>query len=205
MACIKPPHNVTPASPPSGPTCSESQTRTILGDRLTSAGAVPAHLNVSRTVVLDVSDVVAPTALAPTTAYVFGDNTYVTDAKGQLAYVRAALSLTPDAPRHRGPQQLAGKSASGTGSVGGHPIARSLGGHPSMVEVQNSNMNVSAWATLENVWRHELSHGKSVVAEIQFAQGDSGTPESPVWLASWSVNGEPAQEAGFLNEGNQLK
>lgn len=215
MACIKPPKNLTMPTFPTGPTASlpnatKLQAQSILGDRLTTTSAfalssIPSYLTVDAMVTLTETDVLASTALSPSTAYAYNSSLYVTDADGDLAYVRAELALTPNAPRHLGPQRETGKRATTPGSVGGHPVAVSLGGHPSMVVAQNSNMNVSAWAVLENTFRGELRDGNSVSVEIQFAEGNHPGSDSSIWAVSWSINGVDSGGIGFLNEPNQLK
>jgi hypothetical protein len=181
-------------------------------------GALPqqieSDLSVKNIEHITIDDKMDPHSLLPSTAYVFNDNVYVTDASGRIA--GGTVVITPvRATRHaeaqadfRGAAREFETDESGTLHAG-HLHAVSLGGHPSGPNLfeQNQNFNQSAFRGLEKTLEKLALDGHSVRMQFRLAEpiDANGMVAPSALIVTTYVDDEPPEEVTFINEGHQFK
>lgn len=175
---------------------------------------VAPDLAVERVEQLSLDHPLAPSDLKPNTAYVYGENVYVTDANGEPAYTRGVAKYVKDAPRHDLIQRQVGHDGQAAAGerfgklVGGHMGGVSLGGWPSAPNLfaQNANMNVSAFAAAFEKQARELAKdGVRVEYEVRLAVDSPGDEVASVAILHYWINGEDQGEYPLLNEPHQFR
>ena len=175
---------------------------------------IASDLAVERVEQLNLDHPLAPSDLKPNTAYVYGENVYVTDANGDPAYTRGIAKYVPDAPRHAPIQRQVGHDGQAEVGerfgklVGGHMGGVSLGGWPSAPNLfaQNTNMNVSAFAAAFETQVRELAKkGDRVEYEVRLAVDSPDDKVASVAILHYWVNGVDQGESPLLNEPHQFR
>lgn len=175
--------------------------------------SIASDLTVDRVEQLSLDHPLGPSDLSPNTAYVYGENVYVTDAKGAPAYMHGVAKYVPDAPRHDSIQLQVGRDGQTAAGerfgklVGGHIGAVSLGGYPSGPNLfaQNVNMNVSAFATFERQFRDLAKSGHRVEYSVRLAVDSTEDEVASVAILSYLIDDVDQGEYPLLNEPHQLR
>jgi hypothetical protein len=163
-------------------------------------------LHAERTETLTARPEVGYDALRPSTAYTFGDQTYVTDGRGQPAFATGELHLqeNPKALRHREGTKIG--HLGNVGDVGGHLIAAMFGGFgsgPNLVP-QNMKMNSNTrlmYGELEAIWKEFLERGARVHVDIRL-QDSSTNPNRPEGIfVRWRVDAGEVDVSDVLKHG----
>ena len=163
----------------------------------------PSYLTVDNRenpVVLRTSDRLDPTKLRPRCAYVYYDTLYVTDDRGNIAYMDAELRQVRQPCRLRdisAQRRVGGAAAYHESMDAGHLYAVSLGCHPSMVVEQSISFNSyrggksesrECWQNgmfrdLEQDWAMQVRRGDSVNIKAVYTESRDGQPGtySPEW------------------------
>jgi hypothetical protein len=173
---------------------------------------VAPDLTVERVEQLSLDRPLAPTELTPNTAYVYGDNVYVTDENGDAAYMHGIVTFVPDAPRHDAIQRQVGRDGNSVAGdrfgklVGGHIGGVSLGGFPSGPNLfaQNERMNISSFARFERQFRDLAKQGERVEYEVRLAVDNPGEKVPSVAILQYWINDIYQGEYPLLNEPHQL-
>ena len=161
---------------------------------------IPEYLKIKSIQHISVSDHLDPTALMPSTAYVYNENLYLTDDRGNIAFIDCRLChVTPTKPlRHSHPEyRKAGSDQRDAGHFG-----LFLGQHPSIAMEQDRTMNrYGVWRVFERYWTELLDSNISVHLLGVFAEGNEGT-FSPFWCIHEEICGE-VSEYIFTNDDTQ--
>jgi hypothetical protein len=174
---------------------------------------VPDDLVVERVEQLSLDFLIAPADLQPNTAYVYGENVYVTDASARPAYMHGIAKYTPDAPRVNHVQRQVGHDGQAAAGgrfgrlVGGHMGGVALGGYPSGPNLfaQNSQMNIGAFATFEIQFRDLARNGSRVDYSVRLATDAKDDEVVSVAILSYSIDGVDQGEYPLINEPHQYR
>lgn len=174
---------------------------------------IASDLAVDRVEHLSLDHPLAPSDLKPKTAYVYGENVYVTDENGDAAYMRGVARYVPDALRHDSIQVQVGRDGQVQAGErfgkleGGHIGGVSLGGYPSGPNLfaQNSNMNRGAFASYERQFRELAKNDKRVEYEVRLAVDFPGDKLASVAILRYWVDGIEQEESPLLNEAHQFR
>jgi DNA/RNA non-specific endonuclease len=215
-----PPHRSVPASapeaPPDVPELPQPSNGTAAPGQSPLLESLPLSvapdLTVERVEQLSLDHPLAPADLTPNTAYVYGDNVYVTDENGDAAYMHGIATYVPNAPRHDPIQLKVGRDGNDVAGdrfgklVGGHIGGVSLGGYPSGPNLfaQNKRMNVSSFAIFENQFRELAQKGERVEYEVRLAVDAPGEKVPSVAILQYWINDVHQGEYPLLNEPHQL-
>lgn len=160
---------------------------------------IPDNLVISNVQVITLSDHLDPTALPPSTAFVYNDNLYLTDDTGNIAFIDCHLRDTsPTAPiRSSHPEY---RKAGAQNKDAGH-LGLSLGQHPSIAMEQDKFMNRwGIWRSFERTWSKELRDGVPVHIIGAFVEGVD--TYSPFWCIREEIRSE-RNEYILTNDGEQ--
>lgn len=174
---------------------------------------IPDYLTISSVRIITLDDHLNPAELDAFTAYVFNDNLYLTDEKGNIAFIDCHLvHTTPTAQlRSSHPEyRKAGGANRGTGANKDTGVNRdaghfglSLGQHPSIAMEQDSYMNrYGIWRSFERSWSKELKLGKTVHIIGVFVEGEDADTYSPFWCIREEIDDE-VNEYVLTNDDDQ--
>lgn len=168
----------------------------------------PAYLSVTKVVRLTLDSRVDPSGLFGNCAYIYKDNLYITDEKGNPAYVDCEMTYTKKAAeikrKHPEYKRTGGKSAKHENMDAGH-FGVQLGQHPSISMEQDATMNrYGTWRKFERNWLNLIKEGHRVNVRAVFVEGDTEGSFSPFWCISETIDNEERNEYALLNEPNQF-
>jgi hypothetical protein len=167
----------------------------------------PDYLCVERVEELTLELKINPADLLPNCAYVYNDNLYLTDDKGNIAYVDCEMIYTNNTStirkNHREYKSVGGKNAVHRDMDAGH-FGIALGQHPSIAMEQDRIMNrYGTWRELERSW-HKLSReGHQVNVKAVFVEGDEEGTYSPFWCIRETISAEESAEYILTNDDTQ--
>jgi len=167
----------------------------------------PNYLKISEIVKLTQDSRVDPSKLKSDCAYIYGDNLYITDNKGNLAYVDCEMVFTPNATiikkSHPEYKRTGGRSATHANMDAGH-LGVQLGQHPSISMEQDSTMNrYGVWRTFERNWLQLVKLGNRVNIKGVFVDDDSDSTFSPFWCICETIDGVEGNSYALTNEADQ--
>ena len=167
----------------------------------------PDYLEVHRTVLLELASRVEPARLGAQCAYIYGDNLYITDEKGNIAYMDCEMRHTINAAaiRRAHPEYKAvgGARAIHENMDAGH-FGIALGQHPSIAMEQDRIMNrYGAWRSFERSWYDLSVAGRSVNVKAVFVDVDSVGTYSPFWCIRETIDGDEVNEYVLTNDDSQ--
>jgi hypothetical protein len=168
---------------------------------------IPDYLPCDSFVCVTLDDRLDPTALPARTGILYGDNLYLTDDGGNIAFVDCRLRpTTPTAPiraAHPEYRRVGGKRAAHGHMDAGH-LGLALGQHPSIAMEQDSSTNRhGAWRAFERHCSALLADGREVRVVGVFVEGDGSGTYAPFWCIHEEVDGVPTLEYVFTNDGDQ--
>lgn len=168
--------------------------------------AFPDYLMVDEVKMLVLEDSLDPVELPARCALVYGDNVYITDNDGNIAYVHCVMRQIGGASnirrQHPEYRSAGGARAEHSGMDAGH-FGLALGQHPSIAMEQDSVMNrYGMWRVLERGWDELLRDGHVVFVRGVFADGDGGT-YSPYWCIEEIIDGGEPFEYILTNDASQ--
>jgi hypothetical protein len=166
----------------------------------------PDYLNVKKVIKLNIDSKVNPGGLATNCAYIYGDNLYVTDGNGNIAYINCEMRHTDDAAAirkaHGEYKVVGGANATHEGMDAGH-FGISLGQHPSIAVEQDKIMNrYGAWRKFEQDWDKLSKEGHAVNVIAVFVEDDDrvdGT-YSPFWCIKETIDCVESTEYVLTND-----
>ena len=182
----------------------------ILSNRLTlpsgATVAYPDYLEVDEVRTLSLEDRVDPAALPTQCALIYGDNAYITDDRGNIAYIHCRMRHVDGASgirrKHSEYRTVGGRKAAHLGMDAGH-FGLSLGQHPSLAMEQDSIMNrYGVWRELERDWDRLSRDGHEVIVRGVFADSDGGT-YSPYWCIEEIIDDGNSFEYILTNDASQ--
>lgn len=160
---------------------------------------IPDYLTISNFQTIKLADHLNPAELQPSSAYVYDDNLYLTDATGNIAFIDAHLIYTtPTEPLRRSHPEY--RKVSKHGHDAGH-IGLSIGQHPSLAMEQDAYMNrFGIWRVFERYWNSVLKEGREVRLIAVFVEGEDSF--SPFWCIHEEIDGV-ITEYIFTNDDEQ--
>lgn len=170
--------------------------------------AYPNYLCASSVIRLTLNSRVDPSKLMGNCAYVYGDNLYLTDSKGNLAYIDCEMVYTKDATsikeEHREYKRTGGRYAKHDNMDAGH-FGVQLGQHPSITMEQDATMNRNGtWRIFERGWLKLLKEGHRLNVKAVFVEDDSEGTFSPFWCILETIDGIEGEAYSLLNEADQF-
>jgi hypothetical protein len=166
----------------------------------------PDYLNVTKVIKLNLDSKVSPDRLVANCAYIYSDNLYVTDGKGNIAFINCEMKHTDDAAAirkgHGEYRSVGGVNAAHDGMDAGH-FGISLGQHPSIAVEQDRIMNrYGAWRKFEQSWDKLSQEGHTVNVIGVFSEDDeeSDGTYSPFWCIRETVDGTEYTEYVLTND-----
>ncbi|MDR1796843.1 MAG: hypothetical protein LBR44_05265 [Clostridiales Family XIII bacterium] len=167
----------------------------------------PDYLEVKKVVTLRMESRLNPADLAPSCAYVYNDNLYLTDDKGNIAYIDSEMMHTDDASAirkaHGEYKSVGGAHASHEGMDAGH-FGIALGQHPSIAMEQDIIMNrYGAWRMFERSWYKLSQAGHTVNVKAVFVEGDDDGTFSPFWCVRETIDDTEVNEYVLTNDDTQ--
>ena len=190
--------------------CDNMDPGVILSNRLTLPSgatiAYPGYLEVGEVRLLSLEDRVDSAALPAQCALIYGDNAYITDDGGDVAYIHCRMRHVEGASnirrKHPEYRTIGGRSAVHPGMDAGH-FGLSLGQHPSLAMEQDSIMNrYGVWRELERDWDRLSRDGHEVIVRGVFADSDGGT-YSPYWCIEEIIDDGDPFEYILTNDASQ--
>jgi hypothetical protein len=177
--------------------------------------------NRTNPIVLQTRTRIDPTKLTPNCAYTYHDTLYVTDSKGNIAYMDAELRYVKNTGELRdltAQRKVGGTSALHRSMDAGHVQALNLDGHPDMVQEQHSGLNrytnksaaKEDWENgmfrdLERDWTQLAKDGHNLNVKAVFSESRDGSEGtySPEWCyqVTDKTTGEKYQY-NMINEGS---
>lgn len=152
---------------------------------------IPDYLEIENNFTITVDDHVNPAALNPCTAYIYNDNLYLTDKKGQIAFVDLNLRHVSNTSELRKSHPEYRKSRR-RGDAGHFGLA--LGQHPSITMDQDAVMNRRGiWRAKERYWNELIKGGQEVRLYGVFSE------EGDYWL----FQEDGGEEYVFTNDDEQ--
>ena len=166
---------------------------------------IPDYLCVKDTECIILDSKLQPDKLSPYTAYIYNENLYLTDEKGNIAYINCLIKKTRDTYKirreHPEYKSVGGAKALNSDMDAGH-FGLALGQHPSIAMEQNKVMNrYGVWRVFER-YLYDLSETESVHLIGVFVEGDDEGTYSPFWCIREESNGE-YYEYIFSNDAEQ--
>ena len=168
----------------------------------------PCYLNVFNIVVLTLDSYVDSCNLLGNTAFVYGDNLYVTDDNGNLAYTDCEMVYTQNATelkkKHPEYKRTGGRYVKHNNMDAGH-LGVQLGQHPSISLEQDATMNrYGSWRTFERNWLKLLKQGHHINVKAVFVEDTSDSTFSPFWCICETIDELESNSYALLNEANQF-
>ncbi len=167
----------------------------------------PEYLKVDSVIHLTLDARVDPTSLRRNCAYVYGDNLYLSDRNGNLAYIDCEMVFTANATEikrmHPEYKRTGGRYASSPNTDAGH-LGVQLGQHPSITLAQDATMNrYGSWRTFEKNWLKLIKDGHKVNIKAVFVEDQSGGAFSPFWCICETIDGIEEESYALLNDAEQ--
>ena len=174
----------------------------------TKSKSYPDYLRISDVVRLTLDTRVEPDKLLCNCAYVYGNNLYVTDARGNLAYIDCEMVYTQNATdikkKHPEYKRTGGRHAKHDNMDAGH-LGVQLGQHPSISMEQDATMNrYGTWRTFERDWIKLLKEGRHVNIKAVFVEDSADSSFSPFWCICETIDEAYVSEYTLLNEADQF-
>jgi hypothetical protein len=168
---------------------------------------IPDYLPCDSFVRITLDDRLDPTSLPARTGILYEDNLYLTDAKGNVAFMDCRLRpTTPTAPiraAHPEYRRVGGGRATHEHMDAGH-FGLALGQHPSIAMEQDSSANrYGAWRVFERYCSGLLEEGREVRIVGVFVEDAAAGTYAPFWCIHEEVDGEPSFEYVFTNDCEQ--
>jgi predicted nuclease with TOPRIM domain len=167
----------------------------------------PDYLEVKKIINMTIESKFNPSALPTNCAFVYNDNLYVTDSKGNIAYIDCEMIHTDDAASirkaHPEYKSVGGANANNDDMDAGH-FGISLGQHPSIAMEQDRIMNrYGAWRKFEQDWDRLSKEGHKVNVKAVFVEGGSNGTYSPFWSVQQTIDGNDVSEYNLTNDDTQ--
>lgn len=168
---------------------------------------IPDYLPCDSFVRIALGDRLDPTALPARVGILFEDNLYLTDDRGNVAFVDCHLRpVSPTAPiraAHPEYRKAGGGRASHENMDAGH-LGLALGQHPSIAMEQDRTTNrYGAWRIFERYCAELLDEGREIRIVGVFVEGDDEGTYAPFWCIHEEVDGEYTFEYVFTNDDEQ--
>ena len=134
----------------------------------------------------------------------YGENLYVTDGNGNIAFIDCEMKHTDDAANirkvHSEYKSVGGANASHEGMDAGH-FGISLGQHPSIAIEQDRIMNrYGAWRSFEQSWDRLSKEGHTVNVKGVFDEGDGKGTYSSFWCICETIDNSEYNEYVLTND-----
>ena len=160
----------------------------------TTSKRYPDYLEVKQTVWLELDDRINPSHLSVQCAYIYNDNLYLTDKKGNIAYLDCEMRYTENATAirkaHPEYKAVGGMKASHDDMDAGH-FGVALGQHPSIAMEQDRVKNrYGTWRNFERSWYKLSKAGHSVNIKAVFVDDSGEGTYSPFWCIRETIDGE---------------
>ena len=167
----------------------------------------PDYLEVKQTVRLKSDDRIYPSHLSAQCAYIYNDNLYVTDKKGNIAYLDCEMRYTENAAAirkaHSEYKAVGGAKAAHDDMDAGH-FGIALGQHPSIAMEQDRVMNrYGAWRKFERSWYNLSKAGHNVNIKAAFVDDNGEGTYSPFWCIRETINDEEYSDYNLTNDDSQ--
>ncbi len=167
----------------------------------------PDYLTVKKSIKINITDKVNPIKLSPQTAYIYKNNVYLTDQKGNIAYIDCDMIYQPGATalkKGHGEYKLSGgENASEENMDAGHFCVQ-LDQHPSFSMEQHYHMNrYGSWRSFERQWVEWSKAGHAVNVKGVFVDSFSAGTFSPFWCIQVEVDGKKENEYILTNDDRQ--
>jgi len=168
----------------------------------------PNYLCISNIIKLTLSSRVDPSNLLSNCAYIYGDNIYITDDNGNLAYTDCEMVYTENATSikkvHPEYKRAGGRFAKHDNMDAGH-LGVQLGQHPSIAMEQDATMNrYGTWRAFEKDWLNLVKDGHEVNVKAVFVDDTPGSTFSPFWCICETIDGVENGSYALLNEADQF-
>jgi len=168
----------------------------------------PNYLSISNVIKLTLDMYVDPSNLFSNCAYIYGDNLYITDENGNIAFIDCEMKYTPNATeikrRHAEYKRTGGHYAKHDNMDAGH-FGVQLGQHPSISMEQDAIMNrYGTWRTFEREWIKLLKEGHQINVKAVFVDDGAESTYSSFWCICETIDGIEGDAYPLLNEADQF-